>query len=86
MLRSKQFDKTVFYLMMIYVVYLLASMVCNPLLIYALENALIFNSQKSFGVAFLPCKFQLSGVPTQTLNRNQIRFVDSAVYLGSYLI
>ena len=67
---------------MIYVVYLLASMVCNLLLFYALENDLIFNSQKSFGAAFLPRKFQLSGVPTLTLNHNQIRFVDSVKYLG----
>ena len=60
-------------------------MVCNLLLIYAMENDLIFNCPKSFGVAFLPRKFQLSGVPTLTLNHNQIRFVDSVKYLGIYL-
>ena len=52
---------------------------------YALENDLIFNSLKSFGVAFLPRKFQLSDVPTLTLNHNQIRFVDSVKYLGIIL-
>ena len=52
---------------------------------YALENDLIFHSQKSFGVAFLSRKFQLSGVPTLTLNHNQIRFVDSVKYSGIYL-
>ena len=52
---------------------------------YALESDLVLNSQKSFGVAFLPRKFQLSGVSTLTLNHDQIRFVDSVKYFGIYL-
>ena len=63
-------------------------MFCNLMLIYAQhaqENDLIFNCQKSFGVTFLSRKFELSGVPTLTLNHNQIRFVDSVKYSGIYL-
>ena len=52
---------------------------------FALENDLVFNCKKSFGVMFLPRKFQLFGCPILTLNHNKIRFVNSVKYLGVYL-
>ena len=53
---------------------------------FALENDLVFNCKKSFGVMFLPHKFQLFGRPTLTLNHNKIsRFLNSVKYLGVYL-
>ena len=49
---------------------------------FALENDLVFNCKKSFGVMFLPCKFQLFGCPILTLIHNKIRFVNFVKYLG----
>ena len=49
---------------------------------FALENDLVFNCKKSFGVMFLPRKFQRFGCPTLTLNHSKIRFVNSDKYLG----
>ena len=52
---------------------------------FALENDLVYNCKKSFGVVFLPHKFQQFGCPILTLNHNKTRFVDSVKYLGVYL-
>ena len=52
---------------------------------FALENDLVFNRKKSFGVMFLPRKFQQFCCPTLTLNHNKIRFVNYVKYLGVYL-
>ena len=47
---------------------------------FALKNDLVFNCKKSFGVMFLPRKFQLFGCPTLILNHNKIRFVNSVKF------
>ena len=52
---------------------------------FALENNLVFNCKNSFGVVFLPPKFQRFDFPTLTLNHNKIRLVGYATYLGVYL-
>jgi hypothetical protein len=52
---------------------------------YALENDIIYNTQKSVCMVFQPTSFKLRSPPSVHLNGNALTYVDSYMYLGHIL-